>query len=280
MIVDGASAGSGRPGRAMFVTVATPIALVMAMAVLPTATLELQRRRSVQVTAIGDKGAPVEGLTPADLVVKEDGKTCTVVEAAPSTARISVALLLDDRGSDINEIREALAAFGARVQGRAEVSLISVVPTIATVFDYTAEGAIMMAGIRRLVWRPGPAGGLLLGAIADAADGLRQREAARPAIVVVTFEGSEFKSHRRAPDVLASLERSRATLHVVAVGTPTLRRMSRARVESGDAQGDEWTVDEAIVTPCSRKVLACRAGVGMSSRWRPACNPRPRPRGQ
>ena len=50
------------------------------------------------MTVLGDKGAPVEGLSPADLVVKEDGRTCTVLEAAPSTERLSVALLLDDRG--------------------------------------------------------------------------------------------------------------------------------------------------------------------------------------
>ena len=80
--------------------------------------------------------------------------------------------------------------------------------------------------------------------MADAADELKRREAARPAIVVVTFEGEEFRSHRPANTILAALERSRAALHVVAVGTPTMRRMSRAVVESGDVQGDEWTVDQ------------------------------------
>ena len=107
-------------------------------------------------------------------------------------------MLLDDKGSDINEIRAALAAFVARVQGRAEVSLISVVPTPMTVFDYTSSAPNMMAGIQRLVWRAGPAGGLILGAVADAADELKRREAARPAIVVITFEGEEFRSHRPA----------------------------------------------------------------------------------
>jgi hypothetical protein len=198
----------------------------------------------VYVTVTGDKNQPVAGLPPSDFVLKVDGRTCTVLESTPAAEPLSVAVLLDDRGSDINEIRTALAAFAARVQGRAEVSLISVVPTVQTVFDYTADNAVMMAGIRRLVWRAGPAGGMILTAIADTADGLGRREAARPAIVVVTFEGGEFRSHKRAQDVLASLERSRAVMHVVAVGRPALRRMSRAVVESGDAQGDEWTVDE------------------------------------
>jgi hypothetical protein len=165
-----------------------------------------------------------------------------VLKAEPSTEPLSVALLLDDRGSDINEIRSALAAFVLRLRGRAEISLVSVVPTTMKVFDYTSSTPGMMAGIQRLVWRAGPAGGLILGAVADAADELKRREVARPAIVVVTFEGEEFRSHRPANTILAALERSRAALHVVAVGKPALRRMNRAPTEG--VQGDEWAVDD------------------------------------
>jgi VWFA-related protein len=223
----------------------TAVLVLLAMtAAVHVATPHAQRARTIQVTVVGDRASPVEGLSAADFTIKEDGKTRTVLEATPSSGLASVALLIDDRGSDINEIRAALAAFAGRVQDRAEVSLVSVVPTTVKVFDYTASGPMMLAGIRRLVWRAGPAGGLLLGAIADAANELGQREAARPSIVVLTFEGPEFKSHRRADVVLAALERSRAVLHVVSVGKPNLRRMNRAAVESGDAQGDEWTVDE------------------------------------
>ena len=202
----------------------------------------LQGTRTVHVTVVNDKGMLVPDLTPADFEVKEDGKIRDVMKAEPAAERLSVALLLDDKGSDINEIRSAMAAFVRRVLDRAEVSLVTVVPTTTTVFDYTSSMPTMMNGIQRLVWRAGPAGGLLLGAVADAADELRRREAARPAIVVITFEGDEFRSHRPAKAVLAALERSRAGLHVVAVGKPTLRRMNRAPTEG--AQGDEWAVDE------------------------------------
>jgi len=201
-----------------------------------------QSSRTVRVTVVTDKGAAVPDLTPADFEVKEDGKTCEVLKLEPLADPVSVALLLDDRGSDINEIRSALAAFVQRVQGRAEVSLVSVVPTVMKVFDYTSSTPTMMAGIQRLVWRAGPAGGLILGAVADTADELRRREAARPAIVVVTFEGEEYRSHKPANTILAALERSRAVLHVVAVGKPTMRRMNRAPTEG--VQGDEWAVDE------------------------------------
>ena len=239
MSIQADPAGARRPGLSITILAILGIAISVSVAA-PHA----QRARTVHVTVVGDKGAAVEGLSPADFVVKENGKARTVVEAAPSTTPLSIALLLDDRGSDINEIRAALAAFVGRVQDRSEVSLVSVVPTTMKVFDYTSSGPEMLAGIRRLVWRAGPAGGLVLGAIADTADELGRREGARSAIVVITFEGEEFKSHRRAETVLAALERSHAALHVVAVGKPTLRRMNRAVVESGDVQGDEWTVDQ------------------------------------
>jgi VWFA-related protein len=201
--------------------------------------------RTVHVTVVTDKGSAVPDLTPADFEVKEDGKAREVLKAEPSTDLVSIAVLIDDRGSDINEIRSALAGFVSRLRGRAEVSLVSVVPTPSRVFDYTPSLPEMMAGIQRLVWRAGPAGGLILSAVADAADELKRREVARPAIVVVTFEGEEFRSHKPANIILAALERSGAALHVVAVGTPTMRKMNRAAVESGDVQGDDWTVDQS-----------------------------------
>ena len=204
-----------------------------------------QVNRTVRATVTTGKGEPVPNLTPADFEVKEDGKAREVLRVEPAADQLSIALLLDDRGSDINEIRVALAAFVARIQGRAEVSLVSVVPTVLKVFDYTSSVPTMMNGIQRLVWRAGPAGGLVLGAVAEAADELARREVKRPAIVVVTFEGEEFRSHRPANAVLAALEHSGAGMHVVAVGTPTMRKMNRAAVESGNVQGDDWTVDQA-----------------------------------
>ena len=72
---------------------------------------------------------PLPALSAADFEIKEDGKARKVLEAAPPIAPLSIAVLIDDKGSDINEIRSALAAFVVRMQGRAEVSLATVVPS-------------------------------------------------------------------------------------------------------------------------------------------------------
>ena len=113
-------------------------------------------------------------------------------------------------------------------------------------FDYTADGAgddgrdpaVGVAGqARRAV--------CCSAQLPTRPTGSSAARSARPAIVVVTFEGERIQEPPARPRTCwQRLERSRAALHVVAVGTPTLRRMNRARVESGDAQGDEWTVDE------------------------------------
>jgi VWFA-related protein len=210
-----------------------------------TAAARLQTEsRTVHVTVVTDKGAAVPDLAPEDFEISEEGKRRRVIRAAPATAPLSLAILLDDKGGDINEIRVGMATLLSRIEGHGEASLITVAPSIARVFDYASSGAALRAGLQRLVYRPGPSGGLLLQAIADTADELHRREVARPAIVVVTFEGDEPQSHTTARSVLAALERSRAVLHVVAVGKPRLARMNRALVESEGVQGDDWVVDQ------------------------------------
>jgi len=231
-------------GRARWRILFAAIVLSCAWQVSEPSARAPQRSRTVNVTVTDGKGRPVANLGPADFELKEDGKTRAVLSAEPAQTPLSIAVLLNDKGSDINEIRAALATFVRRVEGRAELSVVTVVPSIVKVFDYTSSGAEMMAGVRRTVWRAGPPGGLILTAIADAADELKRREVRRPAIVVITFEGDEFRSHRPAETILAALERSGAVLHVVAVGTPTMRRMDRALVESGNAQGDDWIIDQ------------------------------------
>ena len=63
------------------------------------------------------------------------------------------------------------------------------------------------------------AGPYLLDAIVDASRGLEKRKAARPVIVAITVEGIEF-SNAHFETVLQAVERSGATLHALAIGSP------------------------------------------------------------
>ena len=226
--------------------------------------------RTVHVTVTSDKGAPVEGLSAADLVVKEDGKTCAVVEVAPSTEPLSVALLLDDRGSDINEIRHRRwRRSGARAGPRRGLPHQRRADD-ATVFDYTADAAAMIAGIRRLVWRPGPAGGLVLGAIADAltgSGGARRAAGDRRGHV---RRGPNSRAIGRRPKCWPPRTKPcRAARRRGRQADPAPHEPgARSKAEAPRATSGRWTTTTA--TPCSGEGPRGRAGAATSWRWRPA----------
>jgi len=62
-------------------------------------------------------------------------------------------------------------------------------------------------------------GSYLLDALIETSRGLQKREAARPTIVVLMLEDVEF-SNRYYEQVLNEIDKSGATLHVVAIGQP------------------------------------------------------------
>jgi VWFA-related protein len=180
--------------------------------------------RRVYVTALDANGSPVPDLAPGDLTIKEDGKTRTVVRVEQTNGPLSIALLVDDAGVGINDIRSGLAGFIQRVQGKGEVALISVAPVSTKIVDFTADPVELIAGVRTLVGRASPRGGHLIASIGEAATDVAERKGERRAIVVIAIEGDEYSSIQ-ADDVLARVAQSRAVMHVVTVGKPTLTAM-------------------------------------------------------
>jgi VWFA-related protein len=184
--------------------------------------------RHTYFTALDKKGNPVADLAAADVRVREDGVDRQVVRVEPATAPLHVALLVDDSGPGLRFIREGTGAFIQRLGGRAEMSLTSTGAKNTLLVDFTPHVNELYDGVRRLVTRnTGNAvdGGYLLDAVHDAIEALRTRGPERPAIVIVMLEGAEFSS-RRADRLLSELQGSRAVLHVVALGKPTLKTMS------------------------------------------------------
>jgi hypothetical protein len=153
--------------------------------------------------------------------VREDRAAREVLKAGPATASLTVALLIDDSQaitSMIQPLREGLSAFIDRLQGKAEIAFITFGERPTTVVEYTSETPLLKKGVGRVFARPG-AGPYFLDAVLDASRGLQKKEAARPVIVAVTVEGIEF-SNLHYQTVLEAVERSGATLHVLAIGTP------------------------------------------------------------
>ena len=181
----------------------------------------------VYITAVDKHGAPVTDLAPADLRVREDGVVRPVVGVQAATAPLTVALLVDDTGPGLRYIREGAGEFVRRLAGHAEVALVSTAKNL-TLVDYTARVDALYDGVRQLTTQNSSTavdGAYLLDAAHDAMRTLQERAAERPAIVVLTLETTEFSS-RRADPLLDELQRSGATLHVVALGKPVLKTMT------------------------------------------------------
>jgi VWFA-related protein len=181
----------------------------------------------IYVSAVDKDGVPAKDLAPADLTIKEDGAVRQVVGVQAATAPLAVALLVDDTGPGLRYIREGAGQFIQRLAGHAEIAIVSIGKNI-TLVDYTSRVDALYNGVRQLQTQNSATavdGAYLLDAAHDAIRALQQREAERPAIVVLTLETAEFSS-RRADLLLEELRRSGATLHVVTLGKPVLKTMT------------------------------------------------------
>jgi Ca-activated chloride channel homolog len=188
------------------------------------------RMRRVYVSVVNSKGAPVPGLTAADFVVREDRTAREVLSAEPATDPLQIALLVDDSEaatSMIQPLREAITNFIQKLQGKAEIALITFGERPTTIVEYTNNQELLKKGIGRIFAKPS-AGPYLLEAIVEASRGLERRKAARPVIVAITIEGIEFSNQHYQP-VLESIERSGATLHVLSVGSPSSSQTDEMR---------------------------------------------------
>src|SRR3954468_18092261 len=154
------------------------------------------RNRDIYVSAVDRQGAPVTGLTAADFVVKEDGAAREVLAAKPATEPMQIAVLIDDSSaaSDATSfLREGLLAFLERMRGHAEIGLITVGERPTVLAAYTSDTEVLNDKVKRLFPRAN-SGAYLLDAISEASKALAKREAARPVILAITFEGTEYSN--------------------------------------------------------------------------------------
>ena len=121
--------------------------VVAASAPVPLFAQAIQR--SLYVSVLDDRGAPIPDLGPADFIVREDNVAREVLTVAPASDPMLIALLVDTSQASadfIRDYRQALPAFIDAVTGddAGAMNLVSLIgigerPTILT--DYTSNKA-------------------------------------------------------------------------------------------------------------------------------------------
>jgi hypothetical protein len=191
-------------------------ALALATTVVSLGAQAQQRR--IYASVVDKKGAPVTGVTPADLVVREDGVAREILKVEPATDPMRIALLVDNSQSatdSISYLREALSAFATRLTkaGHA-VSLVTLGDRPTLQVEATTDGARLKSrGIDRLFAQPG-SGMYLLDAIIDTAKGFTKNDVPRPVMVAVVTEGTEF-SNAQADTVVKAIHDSGAAFYAL-----------------------------------------------------------------
>ncbi|MEQ1758326.1 MAG: VWA domain-containing protein [Vicinamibacterales bacterium] len=177
------------------------------------------RERTLFVSALDRMDNPVEGLGPADLIVREDGVQREVLRVSRATEALEVAVLVDNAATSdslIPRVREGLKAFIAALTPQHSVALVALADRPTILVDYTTNRDALIAGSQRL-FTMNRSGATLLDAIVEVSTGLRRREAARTAIVPIVTDGVEY-SNRRYQDVLDAITASGAGFYPIAVG--------------------------------------------------------------
>ncbi len=107
--------------------------------------------RTVYVSFVDQEGAPVSGLTAQEVAVAEDGQTRMVLRVEPASDPMTTAIVVDDQGLGLTEVREGLAEFVASLPASASIGLFSTVRPEWTMVEFTRDRQALQAGIQRLV---------------------------------------------------------------------------------------------------------------------------------
>jgi Ca-activated chloride channel family protein len=198
----------------MFVLIPALVALTVSAVSQPGSISTQTGERAVYATVLDRSGTPVTTLGAADFIVREDGVDREVVQASRARDPLQIAVLVDTSQAmrpHVNDLRTAVRSFFREMQGGNEIALFEFGERPTLITDYTSDPVRLQKGVDRLFARTG-SGAYALDAIVDVSRGLRNREGARPVIVVISTEGPEF-SQRYHEAVLDELGTSHATLH-------------------------------------------------------------------
>jgi VWFA-related protein len=195
-------------------------AALAAVALPPRVDAQANRERTLFVSAVDDRGEPVEGLGPEAFIVRENNQRREILRVSRATEPLDVALLVDNSQAADEEIifiREALAKFIAALGTEHRIAVIGLADRPTVFVEYTGDAARLKEAIGRLFSMQG-SGMTLLDAVFETSRGLERRSGVRAAIVPVITDGIEF-TNRYSRDVVSALERAGASLHIAGIGT-------------------------------------------------------------
>jgi len=172
--------------------------LLLAQAAVPPAGPEPAQVRSLPVTITDEKGRAVEGLSPDEVVVMENGLARDVLGLDPDRRPLTLALLVDtslNMGSALRlNLLEPLTAFLGGLPSGSRFALWTTGDRPTKLVDYTTD----VPAASRALMRVAPQGGnTLLDALVEASADLKKKEGERSAVVAVTKIGIEFSSRDR-----------------------------------------------------------------------------------
>jgi hypothetical protein len=173
--------------------------------------------RTVYVTVTDRDGARAADLTPADFTVREGGQARDVVTVEPATARMRMAILVEESLTPAGGVRLGLAEFIRRMQPHAEMSLVVMGLRNFVLVDYTTDIGALFAAINGL----SPVGiqqqvNNVPEGIHEAARAFERDRPERPVMVVVAREMMQ-QSSEEPQNVLNQISRSGAQVEVVSI---------------------------------------------------------------
>jgi len=250
------------------------LAIAAVLCLLATTTFNAQtpRERAMFVSAVDEKGEPVQGLGPNDFIIREDGAEREVLRVTRAIEPIDIALLVDDSAASeqlIPRVREALRPFIAKMSMGNQIALIGLAdrPTILT--NYTSNLTLLEKGIG-LLWPRTRAGSTLLDAIYEVSRGMERRETPRAVIIPVITDGGDF-ANRQYDQVMEEVKRAGVAIHAITVGNfnstddEELRNRARVLAEGTRTSGGQRV---NLLTPTAVQQALDRLARELSSQYK------------
>jgi VWFA-related protein len=172
--------------------------------------------RSLTVSITDNKGGPVAGLRPDEVVVLENGVARDVTRVEPDSRPLTAAVIVDTSGPVSTVFRLNIADEVARFLGRlpqgSRYALWTTGDRPTKIVDFTDEPSQGTRALKRIAPR---GGNTVLDAIVEAVEDLEDREAERTAVVVISGRGLGFANYDRTQVVDRALRHRNTTFMVV-----------------------------------------------------------------